>query len=90
VTALKAAVMGMGVLIVAMMALLVVGLSRRPPSPAPLTANIVLKEPAGTHIASLTQAGLAWAVLLQGGGPDRIVVLAPDGHVQARVSLQSQ
>ncbi len=89
-TALKAAVIFMGVLIVAMMALLLVGLTRRPPAPAPLTANIVLDEPQGTHIASLTQAGPAWAVLLQGGGPDRIVVLAPDGHVQARVSLRNK
>ncbi len=89
-TALKAAVIGMGVLIVAMMGLLLVGLTRRPPAPAPLTANIVLAEPPGTHIASLTQAGPAWAVLLQGGGPDRIIILAPDGHVQSRVSLQSR
>jgi hypothetical protein len=89
-TALKAAVICMGVLIVAMMALLLVGLSRRAPAPAPLTANVVIDEPPGTHIASLTQAGPAWAVLLQGGGPDRIVILAPDGHVQSRISLHNQ
>jgi hypothetical protein len=89
-TALKAVVIGMGVLIVAMMALLVVGLSRRTDAPAHHAPNVVLAEPPGTRIATVTQSGNAWALLLQGGGPDRIILLSPDGHVTARISLQEK
>jgi hypothetical protein len=87
---LKSAVIGMGVLIVAMLALLMFGLSRRGAPPPPITANVLLSEPAGTHIASIATAGPSLALLLQGGGGDRVLLLAPDGRVQTRVSLRNQ
>ena len=90
--ALKGVVIGMGVLILAMMALMAIGLSRRanapPTAPSALAANVTLNEPAGTHIASISAAGPQWAVLLQGGGPDRVILLAPDGRIAGRISLQ--
>ena len=92
--ALKAAVIGMGVLIVIMMGAVVYGLARRGPErPAPaalaanVAANVTLGEPAGTHIAGMAPAGQAVAVLLQGGGPDRIVLLSGRGEVVGRVAL---
>ena len=88
--ALKTAVVGMGVLIVAMLALLVFGLSRRPPPHPPLAGTIVLDEPAGTRIASIAPAGPSVAVLLQGGGPDRIVLLNGAGQVVGHVSLSAK
>jgi len=86
--ALKSLVIGMGVLIVAMMALLVWGLTRHVAPHASLAANAVLDEPAGTHIGGISPAGGNVAVLLQGGGTDRVVLLGPDGEVVGRVSLQ--
>ena len=88
--ALKGVVIGMGILIVAMMALMVVGLSRRGAAPAPMAANVLLTEPPGTHIASLTAAGPNWALLLQGGGPDRIILLAPDGRRTGSITLETK
>ncbi len=82
-----AAVICMGVLIVAGVATL--GRDDRAPAvaaPAPVAA--LLDEPAGTHMPAMTAAGDRLAVLLQGGGPDRIVLLDPrTGQVAGRVGL---
>jgi hypothetical protein len=86
--ALKAAVVVMGVLIVAGFALLVgVLVSRMGGGPAvPVAA--MLDEPAGTRITSVAASAERLAVSLQGGGPDRVVVLdLRDGRVLARATL---
>jgi hypothetical protein len=87
---LKALVIGLGVVIIVMVVTIAVTLANRmnPHHPAPAAAvDIVLGEPPGTHMVSVAPAGDRLAVLLQGGGPDRLLFLAPDGHVTGRVSL---
>lgn len=86
--ALKAAVVGMAVLIVVGVVTLAVLLVQRVGgSPAALAAS-VLDEPAGTRIAALsTTPDRVW-LLLQGGGVDRLVsVESRTGRVVGRVSL---
>jgi hypothetical protein len=80
----------MGVLIlVGMVAMGVVANRRLAASgPAPYHQT-VLDEPAGTHIAGVTALGGQLALRLQGGGPDRVVVVDPaSGRVGARVALR--
>jgi hypothetical protein len=86
---LKAAVVGMGVLIVAGVAVLAVLLAQRVAGgPAGAVVPRVLDEPAGTHMAAATAAGDRLTVLLSGGGPDRAVVLdLRTGQVVARAVL---
>ena len=85
--ALKILVVVMGVMIVAGVVILGVTVMRRM-SPAPLTAPAPLDEPAGTHIAQVSAAGDRVVVLLQGGGPDRLVVLdLRNGTVVSRAGL---
>ena len=72
--AMMALVVGMGVLIivgVAVVAVTIVG--RMGAHPAAVT--VTLDEPAGTHIAGVAALGDHMEVVLQGGGPDRIVVV---------------
>jgi hypothetical protein len=90
--ALKAAVVVMGVLIVAGFALLVgvlvsrVGGGSSSGRAVPVAAT--LDEPAGTRIASVAASAERLVVSLQGGGPDRVVVLdLRDGRVLARATL---
>ena len=84
--ALLTAVVAMGVLIVAMVATLVVVIVRRlavPPALAP-----ALHAAPGTQIQAIASAGDRLAVLLQGGGADRIVLLDPrSGQVVGRIGL---
>ena len=85
--AMVTVVVVMGVLIVLGVATLAVTIVRRM-SASPLSAALALDEPAGTHMLSLAPAGERLAVLLQGGGPDRIVLLDPrTGAVVGRVGL---
>lgn len=72
--ALKILVVVMGVMIIAGVIVLGVTVVRRM-TPPPLAAAAALNEPAGTHIAQVSAAGDRVVVLLQGGGPDRLVVL---------------
>ena len=84
---LMAAVIIMGVLIVVGVATLAITIVRRM-STAPAQPVQALSEPAGTHIATITTAGDRLALLLTGGGQDRIVLLDPrTGQVTGRVSL---
>ncbi|MEJ0049091.1 MAG: hypothetical protein WDN04_25500 [Rhodospirillales bacterium] len=85
--ALKALVIFMGVLIVAGMALIAVTLARRGAAPPPTMADLTLSEPAGSHIAMISAVGPRLAVLLQGGGPDRITIIDADGRVVGRLKL---
>ncbi len=73
---LVALVVGLGILILAGFAVIVVTVVHRMngASTAPL-ADVVLAEPAGTHIASASLAGGRVVAVLQGGGADRIVVV---------------
>ncbi len=87
--ALQAAVIVMGVLIVAGVAVLAVTIVHRLGGPAGgPQAALVLDEPSGTRMAGVSGAGDRLALLLQGGGPDRVVLVDPrSGHVTGRVSL---
>ena len=83
---LMAAVIGMGVLIVLGVAILGVTIVRR--LAAPVQVPQAFDEPLGTHMQSVASAGDRLAVLLTGGGPDRILFLDPrTGQVTGRVGL---
>ena len=85
--ALKIMMAVMGVLIVAGVVALGVTISQRIAVPK-LTAPALLDEPEGTRIAKLSTSGDRVVLLLQGGGPDRIVVLdLRQGQVIARTGL---
>jgi hypothetical protein len=98
--ALKFAVAAMGVMIVLGTAALVMVIVQRESRPAasalPSSASAsaiaavasVLDEPAGTHIVATTPVGNGLAVSLEGGGPDRVVVVdLRTGRTIARISL---
>jgi hypothetical protein len=72
---LKLAVVAMGVLIVAGTTVLVVVIAGRISAPAGPPMRAVLDEPAGTHIVAVSALPDRLALQLQGGGPDRVVVL---------------
>ena len=78
--ALQAAVIGMGVLILAGTVAVIVVIVHRAGSPRPsvlppATARLVLDEAAGTRIAVAAPAGERLVLQLVGGGPDRVLVL---------------
>ena len=82
---LLAAVIVMSVLIVVGVAVLAVTIVRRLSNPA-TPAEVTLSEPTGTHMQAIASAGDRLAVLLIGGGADRIVLLDPrtgkaTGHI---------
>lgn len=96
---LMAAVIGMGILIVAGVTVLVVVMVQRMSAPPPVNASVVETvpggtsarledEPVGTHIAAIALAADRLALQLVGGGPDRVVVVdARSGRVLARTGL---
>jgi hypothetical protein len=85
---LQAAVIFMGVLIVAGVAVVGTTIVRRVVVPVQNAGPVVLDEPAGTHMVSVTTAGDRLAVLLQGGGPDRVLLVdVRTGVVGGRVGL---
>lgn len=75
---LMVAVVVMGVLIVGgttgLVVLAVHRMSQRSPGP---NADIVLNEPSGTHIAGIIAVKDRVALLLQGGGADRVLLVDP-------------
>ncbi len=80
----------MGVLIVAGVATVGVTITRRlsAAGAAGAVGSVALAEPAGTRMVSIAPAADRLAVLLQGGGPDRIVLLDPrTGAVSGRIGL---
>ncbi len=80
-------VVAMGVMIVAGVAVVAVTLVGRlgGRGPAP---NLMLDQPAGTRIIAASFAGGQLAVVLQGGGPDRVVVVdAASGREMGGVRL---
>ena len=85
--ALKALTIVMGVLILGGTAVLGVMLARRMGGTA-APVSVLLDEPAGTRIAGIAAAGDRLAVRLQGGGPDRVVLIDPhSGAATGRVGL---
>jgi hypothetical protein len=90
--ALKAAVIVMGVLIVAGVTTIVVTIVSRTVNSgsgaSAVAAQVVLDEPAGTHIVGTSLAADRLAVQLQGGGGDRVVLVDTHaGRVIARIGL---
>jgi hypothetical protein len=86
--ALKALVVGMGVLIVAGVAVIGVTLvTRISPGGAPI-ASVLLDEPAGTRIVASALAPDRLALQLGGGGSDRVVLVdTKAGRVLGRVQI---
>lgn len=78
---LLVAVVVMGVMIVAGVGVIGVTIMRRAAAPAPGTGTtagtMILHEPAGTRIAGVASPADRLALLLHGGGPDRVVLLDP-------------
>ena len=86
---LKFAVIAMGVLIVAGLGILIAVIATRGFGAAAIaTPPTVLDEPAGTHIAAIATLPDRLAVQLQGGGPDRVVIIdLRTGRLVGRTSL---
>lgn len=86
---LTALTVGMGVLILLGTTILVVALVKRPTSGTGGTPMaLTLDEPAGTRIAAIAAVADQLALELQGGGPDRVVLINPrSGAIVGRVSL---
>jgi hypothetical protein len=79
----------MGVLIVLGTATVAVTIMHRMGAAAPRpVAGGVLDEPAGTRIVGAAAFGDRLALVLQGGGPDRVVLFDPvSGRSLGRISL---
>lgn len=96
---LMAAVIGMGIMIVAGVTVLVVVMVQRMSAPPPAIASaiattpasadaVMLDEPVGTRIATISVAADHLALQLVGGGPDRVVLLdTRTGRIVARTGL---
>jgi flagellar basal body-associated protein FliL len=86
--ALLVAVVVMGVLILAGVAIIVVTIISRAAAPGATPAQALLDEPAGTRIANIAASPDRVAVQLQGGGADRVAVIdTRTGRVIARIAL---
>ncbi|HXT81131.1 MAG TPA: DUF6476 family protein [Acetobacteraceae bacterium] len=86
---LKFVTVAMAVLIVLGTTVIVVTIIRRTSAPAATSPMaLMLDEPAGTHIMGVAAAGDRLAVRLEGGGPDRVMLIDPHaGTVAGRISL---
>jgi hypothetical protein len=81
----------MAVLIVAGTTVLLVVIAKRLGGGGRVATPIVavLDEPSGARIAAIAAAGDRLAVQLQGGGPDRVLLLDPhSGAVVGRIALR--
>ncbi len=88
---LKVLTIAMGVLIVVATTVLVVLIARRigGSGPVPVSTAVLLDEPAGTRIVTIAAVGDRLAVQLQGGGPDRVLLVDPrTGAVAGRIGLR--
>ena len=89
---LKALTIGLGVLIVVATAVLVTVIVRRIGGATPVAGPIAvsLHEPEGTHITGIASVRDQLAVQLQGGGPDRVVLIDPrTGATVGRIDLRA-
>ncbi len=81
-------VIAMGVLIVAGVATVAVTILHRMGSPPlAVAATAVLNEPAGTRIGGISAVGDRLAIMLQGGGADRVIFVDGHGRVIGRLAL---
>jgi hypothetical protein len=80
----------MGVLILLGTTVLVVAIVKRSAAPPSSGAVMVtLDEPTGTRITGVAGVADQVAVALQGGGPDRLVLVDPrSGVIAGRISLR--
>jgi len=86
--ALTVLVVAMGVMIVAGVAVIGVVLTQRLASVPPAPVHTVLDEPAGTRIVGVSALSDRLALQLQGGGPDRVVMVdLRSGRISARAEL---
>jgi hypothetical protein len=88
---LKVLTIVMGALIVAATTVLTVLIAQRIGGTrvVPIPLAMTVDEPAGTRIVGIAAAGDRLAVLLQGGGPDRMLLVDPrTGAVAGRISLR--
>ncbi len=87
---LTAVTVAMGVLILLGTAVLVLAIVQRGSSPVPgAPIALQLNEPPGTRIAGIVAVSDRLAVELQGGGPDRVVLVDPrSGVVAGRIMLR--
>ncbi|HEX5326093.1 MAG TPA: hypothetical protein VFW75_05460 [Acetobacteraceae bacterium] len=87
---LTAVTVAMGVLILLGTTVLVITLVERSGGPSPAAiASVILDEPAGTRISGIAAVADRLAVALQGGGPDRVVLIDPrSGAVAGRITLR--
>ncbi len=74
-------VVAMGILIVVGVAVVGVTIVGRLGGRSP-ASSLVLDQPAGTRIVSVSLAGGRLALVLQGGGPDRVVIVDAAGGVR--------
>ena len=88
---LRVLVIAMGVLIVVATTTLVVLIARRLGGTSlSVSVAVVLDEPGGTRMVGIAAAGDRLAVELQGGGPDRVLLIDPrTGAVVGRVGLRA-
>ena len=85
--ALLVAVVVMSVLIVVGVATLAVTIVHRLSAP-PVVASLILDEPSGTRFQTIAPAADRLAILLTGGGPDRIILLDPrTGKTTSHIGL---
>jgi hypothetical protein len=75
--ALQAITIIMGIMIVGGTAALAVLIVQRLKSVPTAPTSVVLDEPSGTRIAGIASGSDRIAVLLHGGGPDRVVFVDP-------------
>lgn len=80
----KAAAVIMGILIVVGTGVIIVTVVKRMGGgSAPSNVTVVLDEAEGTRIIGIAAMSDRLAVLMQGGGPDRIVLIDPHSGAQA-------
>ena len=81
-------VVGMGLLILAGVTIIAVTIASRGTAVPPVAREAVLDEPVGTRIAAVSAWADRLALRLEGGGPDRVVVVdVPTGRVVGRAAL---
>ena len=86
---LQVAVIAMGVLIVAGVAVIGVTIARRTYGAPEAMRDVQLDEPDGTRIVAVSGQPQRLLVQLQGGGPDRVVMVdLQDGKVYGRLTLR--
>ncbi|MBV8092940.1 MAG: hypothetical protein JO110_06860 [Acetobacteraceae bacterium] len=86
--ALRAIAIIMGIMIVGGTITLAVLIVQRLKAVPTVAASLVLDQPVGTHIAGIASASDRFALLLQGGGPDRVIFIDPrSGALTGQVRL---